>query len=207
VLVIILPGIFAWWLTRKSSGKKVILTFTAIYGIYLISAFNLYKINDDFNIAAWVFYKKKNFIEIGNEHNASMVSLPDFECSGTSILMHAPKAFSNVMFRPFLTDSNNNPLILLAALENLMLLLMFILFIVSFRIKVKKLDGLIALSMLYIALIFVLIGLITPVLGAIVRYKIVAMPCLVFLLVYFYDREKLISRIPFFKLLFRKRSS
>jgi hypothetical protein len=48
-----------------------------------------------------------------------------------------------------------------------------------------------------IILLFILIGLTTPILGAIVGYRIVALPSLMFLLVYFYDRDKVLIKFPF----------
>jgi hypothetical protein len=48
---------------------------------------------------------------------------------------------------------------------------------------------------------FILTGLITPVMGAIVRYKVPALPFLMILLVMLIDKEKLIKKIPFLKFL------
>jgi hypothetical protein len=207
VIVIIIPGMIAWWLTYKSSGKKVIVAFLAAYGIYIGIAFNLYHINPDYNVAAVVYYKQKNFLEIGTKHKASMISMPQFECSGPSIVASSPKAFSNTMFRPLITDVHGNPMILLSALENLLLIIMLAALLISWGGKGKKTESFIMFCAVFIIILFVLIGLITPVLGAIVRYKIVALPCLLFLIVYYYDREKLIRRLPFLTLNNKRHSS
>ena len=58
-------------------------------------------------------------------------------------------------------------------------------------------DPFVLFCMIFTILLFILIGLITPVLGAIVRYRIVALPCLVFVLIYYYDRAKLYKNLSF----------
>ena len=196
VIAIILPGLFAWWITKHSNIRTVILTFLFVYGLYFFVAFNLYRFNPDYNIAALIFYKQKNFIDLGTIHNASMISFPVIECSAISILKNSPMAFCNTLFRPFLTDVHGNPMILLSAMENILIIFLIIAFIISAR-KIKT-DPIVIFNIIFITLLFVLIGMISPVLGAIVRYRIVALPCLMFVLIYFYDREKLIRRLSFF---------
>ncbi len=196
VIAIILPGLFAWWITKHSNLRKVILTFLFVYGLYFFVAFNLYRFNPDYNIAALIFYKQKNFIDLGTIHNASMISFPVIECSALSILKNSPMAFCNTLFRPFLTDVHGNPMILLSAMENILIIFLIIACIISAR-KIKT-DPIVIFNIIFITLLFVLIGMISPVLGAIVRYRIVALPCLMFVLIYFYDREKLIRRLSFF---------
>ena len=197
VIAIILPGLLAWWITVKKRINKALIPFLAIYSLYLIISFSLYRINPDYNIAAMIFYKQKNFMDLGNIHHASMISVPYFECSAPSILKSTPQAFFNSMFRPFLTDVHGNPMILLAALENLLIILMVIVSIFSFKTHKKKMDPFVLFCMIFTILLFILVGLITPVLGAIVRYRIVALPCLVFVLIYYYDRAKLYKNLSF----------
>lgn len=196
VIAIILPGLFAWWITKHSNTRTVILTFLFVYSLYFFVAFNLYRFNPDYNIAALIFYKQKNFIDFGTIHHASMISFPIIECSAMSILKNSPMAFCNTLFRPFLTDVHGNPMILLSAMENIMIIFLIIVCLISAR-KIK-IDPIVIFNILFIILLFVLIGMISPVLGAIVRYRIVALPCLMFVLIYFYDREKLLKRLSFF---------
>ncbi len=198
VLVIILPGLLAWWMTYKRKSLKIIITFMTIYILYLIVAFNLYRFNPDYNVAALIYYKQKNFIDFGTLHKATMISLPLIECSATSILINSPLAFCNTMFRPLLTDVKYNPMIFLSAIENLLIIFMIIACIISSDFKSKRIDPIIIFSTIFIVMLFALIGLISPVLGAIVRYRIIALPCLIFLLVYYYDKAKLLNRLSFF---------
>ncbi len=87
----------------------------------------------------------------------------------------------------------------MAAAEN-MLIVGLLIFVVLFAMKKKKVTPFILLCICLVIFLFTLIGLITPVLGAMVRYKVPGLPVLMFLVIYFYDKEKLL-------LFFRKKSA
>lgn len=202
VIALLIPGLIAWWISSNSGTKKIVITFTTSYALYFIMAFNLYHFFPDFNIAAFIFYKQKNFIELGQLLNASMIPIPSFECSAPGIIKASPHAFVNTMFRPLITDIHGKSMILLSALENMFIILLAVLCIISISMKNKKFEPLVMLSILFTIFLFILIGLISPVMGANVRYRIVALPLLMFIMVYFYDREKLFHRIPVIAKLF-----
>ena len=206
VIAIILPGIFAWWIARNSNGTKAVIIFLLSYIIYLGIGFNIYRFDPDINLAAEIFYKQKNFIEFAEQHSATMITLPRIECSGISVLQHAPHALSNTLFRPFLTDYPGNPLILLASVENLFIMLLILLCLISIDMKKNKTNAFVMFNLAFILLLFVLIGLSSPVLGAIVRYKIIALPSLMFVCLYYYDRGRLIRRLPFLRFLSKIKS-
>jgi hypothetical protein len=206
VIAIILPGIFAWWITRNSNGTKTILTFLFTYIIYLSIGFNLYRLDPDTNLAAELFYKQKNFIELADMHSATTIAFPRIECSGVSVLLKSPHAFTNTLFRPFLTDSPGNPLILMASFENMLILIIMLLCIFSFNRKNKRTDPFILFNLTFIILLFVLIGLSSPVLGAIVRYKIIALPSLMFVFIYYSDIDLMLKRFSFLSFLAKIRS-
>jgi hypothetical protein len=194
VTVILLPGLFAWFITRNSSSKKVFLTFIAIYTLYFITAFNLYHVRDEWNVAALLFYKQKNFIEIGMYHNAKMIPVVNYECSGPGILSHSPQAFANTFLRPFIWETKGNPMVLLSALENVLLLLLIVAMCIWSDFK-KRLEPVVMLSVIFVICLFTLIGLITPVLGAIVRYRIVGLPFLIFVILYYFRKPALFSKM------------
>ena len=55
--------------------------------------------------------------------------------------------------------------------------------------------------MFAVIFMFVLTGLITPVMGAMVRYKVPALPFLMIMLIMLIDKEKMIKKIPYLKFL------
>jgi hypothetical protein len=128
---------------------------------------------------------------MGHWHSATMIDHPKIISSAKSIIRHSPHAFSNTMFRPFINDVHGNPMILLSAVENILLIFLLLICLLNINIRKKNIDGFILLNLFFVILLFILIGLITSILGAMMRYRIIALPSLIFLIVYFYDEAKL----------------
>jgi hypothetical protein len=104
-----------------------------------------------------------------------------------------PKAFLNVLFRPFIWEAKN-PMFVLPALENLLLILMLVT-IIFFRGKISN-PGIFGFCLSFSLLLLLVIGLTTPVLGALVRYRIAAQPFLLIALLMLIDRTKLMRKFP-----------
>ncbi len=93
----------------------------------------------------------------------------------------APMAFVNAVFRPFLWEATN-VFMLAAACENLLIIILIILSLWFGRL-VHERANVIFFCLAFFFIMSLLIGLVTPVAGAIVRYKVPALP---FLFVAFY---------------------
>jgi hypothetical protein len=122
----------------------------------------------------------------------SVIHIPETQPNAFSLFIHSPAAFATTLFRPFLTDIKGNPLILISALENI-----FILVLLTgslFRLQKPVTDRFILFCIFYLSFLFILIGLITPVLGALVRYRVPGLPVLMFLLVHYSDFSTILYR-------------
>ena len=196
VLLLVLPGLLAWYHSSKRNDRRIFIRFLVYYGIYFLAGFNLYHFFPSFSLVDILYWKQQNFYVIaGIQHAKSVISIPPLEPSVWGILKNTPMAFLNTLIRPFLTDIHGNPFILMAAVENLLILCLLVLAVIlSFRNR-KQADPFIYFSLMFVVLMFMLIGLITPILGAMVRYKVPALPFLFFLISYLLDspRGKLIS--------------
>jgi len=117
-----------------------------------------------------------------------------------SFLKATPKAIYNTFFRPFFFESFS-PFILMAGFENLFILLLTIIAIIFAEKKIFK-EKMFWLCIFFTLVIFALTGLITPVIGAIVRYKIAALPLLLIALFMLIDKNKLTTKLPFLKRFF-----
>jgi hypothetical protein len=114
--------------------------------------------------------------------SGSMLYTPDLQPNFLSFLQAAPIALANVLCRPFIGESFS-PVVLMASLENL-LLLAGIFFAVMRRRKLHfEQKNLLIFAIGFVVLLFVIIGWVTPVMGAIVRYKVPALPFLGMLIV------------------------
>jgi hypothetical protein len=115
-----------------------------------------------------------------------------------SFLANTPEALGNTFLRPYFFESKS-PFILLAGLENLVILLFGVLAIVFIKPLKRINTNLFLLCLSYAFILFTLIGWVTPVMGAIVRYKVPALPFLAIAFILLIDTKKLTSRVPLFK--------
>jgi hypothetical protein len=199
VVMTVLPGLTAWAISRKLSGKQALAVFGTTYCLFLLAGFNVYRIFPEYDLSELIYWKQHNFLEMSDLLNpASRFPVPELEHGFSSILKNAPGAFLRSLLHPAVTDRPENTMVVLAGIENLLLLafLAFILF--------RCLDrhpgaaGPAQLFSLCVTLIVLtLIGLITPVLGAMVRYKIVVYPFLFFLWTWLLDALKTSKLLPF----------
>jgi len=203
VLITIFPGIIAWYISKHDSAAKMLVKFIACYLLYFTVIFNFGMISNKYDIIDIIYYKQKNFYVIAGTTKAnSVIQISPIEPTTWSIIRHSPEAVMRVLFRPFITDSTS-PLILMASLENIFLLMIMLTCLLSIRKRVANRvpeifnRPLFYFSVFFVVLMFSLIGLITPILGAMVRYKVPALPFLMFIFISLYDRETFIRRFGF----------
>lgn len=130
----------------------------------------------------------------------STIEIKKLEPDIFSFLKATPKAIYNTYFRPFFFESVS-PFILMAGFENLFIILLTIVAI-FFADKKVLTEKLFWFCVFFTLVIFTLTGLITPVIGAIVRYKIAALPLLLIALFMLIDKDKLTIKFPFTKRFF-----
>ncbi len=209
VWLAIFPSIALLIWTNKTSSKKVgykfilILLFIGAAGLNIDSFTNiqnplvtLSQKQYEFNLLASGQLTDANnkAIPVAN----SIIEINKLEPTVYSFLKNSPKALVNSFLRPYIWELKS-PLMLLSGLETF--LIIFILFFSLFFIKtIKEIKWeyvLFCLSFVFIQ--FLIIGETTPILGAIARYKTIALPFLVIALLFIIDKEKLLKKVPFLK--------
>lgn len=169
---------------------------------------NKYRINAGSRYMQWNLNNMKDTTFVTNSTDTSeythlyevipantTLELNPLQPSLYSIIVNAPKAFLNVMIQPLIWKAKNF-LELLAAIENLFLIGLCVIVAVFFNRSIKN-KTMIAFCFGFVVIVYVLIGLTTPVIGAIVRYKVPALPFLCIGLCMLVDKEKIIRTIPF----------
>ena len=167
----------------------------------------LYKLNPH---SAFMYWKVNNIRDTIYETNnkdtstfqfisrvtpsGSAISVERLEYKFSSFAKLIPQSFFNVLCKPFFYDSRSI-LELMASLENL-LFFIIVVFCTWFRIKDKVDENLLLLCITLVVTSFILVGITTTVLGAIVRYKIPFIPFLLMIPLLFLDTER-IKKIPF----------
>ena len=195
VLAAISPGLIAWYWSGNDSMRKIVVKFLGCYAIYFILVFNIGQVNDKYDITDIIYWKQKNFYVLAEYTNAkSLIHISQIEPSAWSILKHSPEAVLRVFVRPFITDSSS-PLILMAAFENVLIMVVMLLCVLFFKKSEFLQQPIFYFSIFLILILFSLIGLITPILGAMVRYKVPALPFLMFVFISLLDIEKLKNKL------------
>lgn len=123
---------------------------------------------------------------------------PDF----WSVLKASPMALVNALFRPFPWNIRS-PFMLLSGVENLIILVLIILATVGVCHGRPALNPTFWVAVSFSLVILILTGLVTPVVGAIVRYKVPALPFLTCALLTLIDTDVieqfLLRKLPFLK--------
>jgi hypothetical protein len=131
----------------------------------------------------------------------STIETPRLEASFLSVLKASPVALLNATFRPFPWNIRS-PFMLLSGVENLIILLLLIFCVVRFRVE-DLTHPVFWVAVTFSFCILILTGLVTPVVGAIVRYKVPALPFLVCALLALIDttsiEQFLSDKLPFLK--------
>ncbi len=169
---------------------------------------NTFQIKLNSSYDEWKITNLKDTIHISNSIDTSLFkimyevmppksSIASLKLKPTifSLLKNSPKAFINTLTTP-VDFSGKDRLKFLASLENIFYLICFLLLIVFFRRPVENKE-ILYFCLSFCALIFILAGLTTPIVGALVRYRTPALPFMMIFIFMLVDKNK-IKKIPFF---------
>ncbi|MDG1475604.1 MAG: hypothetical protein P8Q14_00520 [Vicingaceae bacterium] len=117
---------------------------------------------------------------------------------GFSLIKNIPNALLNTLVRPYLWECNAL-FVWLSALENITVLT-FIIAAIVFRKKMNKAQkNIFYFNLIFVFCLFTLIGLTTPVFGAIMRYKIPGLILLLISILMVIDLQKIKHKYPILK--------
>lgn len=208
MLFAMLPGMLTWYVIKsklkredeitfgnKDAYRKLttlIAPFIIVYIIYFAMLYQFSPLFTHHPVPELMVNKQTEFFNLARTENAgSFVPIPVLEPNGYSLAVNAPRAVLFTLTRPVIGETKN-PMMLLASLENAAII---ILIIINFYFLLRKkcsFNGLsfILMGKLVIITLFCLIGWVTPILGAVVRYKVAALPFLMAILVCMSPWEK-----------------
>ncbi len=190
ILVSLLPGILFLLMIRVTSKKYILFKFSISILTVLIIGLNIHHIYPSFNAYELLASKQNDFIGLSKYmESGSFINTNKLEPTFYSILINLPRALINSVFRPFPTDINSF-FVLFSFIENLMILfLCFICLLYSKKENFK--NEFFLFTLIYFIFLFIFIGLVTPVIGAIVRYKVPALSLMLISFLFVLDRTKL----------------
>jgi len=199
VFIVLLPAWAACYFFRKSRGMKLFARFSATCIIYFILLVNFQYIFPSKNFLQTLTDKQQDFKRLAYEAKAgSYLELYPLKPDLESFFHNLPQAYRNTFIRP-VSITNSSPLIMLSSAESLLLLALALICLLSFDRKKFMAHPYFFFAVYYVLFLYALIGLVTPVLGAIVRYRAQALPFLALALVMMYDKDTFVMRFPFIK--------
>ncbi len=199
VLLCLIPASITYYILRKISFKNIWLAFALIQLMLVLFIFNLKWINPELDIVNKLWFKRNDFVNVANDWDAkSAIPAIEFDKSAISILIHSPQAMYNALLRPHFFEIKS-VMYLMPIAENVFLFALLILMFLYYKKPVKDEQKFIMFAMVFIIYLSTMIGLVTPILGAIVRYKLPIMPFIFMLLIICLNRDKLIQKIPSLK--------
>jgi hypothetical protein len=208
VWLAIFPGLLLMiWTNRNNS--KVFLKFAIILVVIGTVGLNIDCFTSIQNPLVTLSQKQIEFNQLAAgdlqdaNHNpipvaGSIIKINTLEPTLFSVIKNSPQAFNNTFLRPYLWELKS-PMMLMAGLENIFI----ILFILTCIIFIKPLASIrweyVLFCFSFVAIQFLIIGETTPVLGAVARYKVPALPFLMIGFLFIMDKEKLLKKTPFLK--------
>lgn len=194
----IIPGVI-WLIINHFYNKNRIAVFLSIHLLLFFIAINLHYINPNFDLLKIIATKQHDFIQTIThlQHANSAINIPTLSGTFTNILKLAPNGLINSFFRPHIFEYHNITS-LAAAIENLFITLGITLVILFPKFKQKQ-SPLPYFCLSFSIILMIIIGITTPVLGALVRYKLPAMPFIMVLLADTFDANKFSRTMHRFK--------
>lgn len=203
VLASMLPGlIVALWVWRREKPHWLVKVLVAL-SVAISAVFVLEALSPEYGLIERMTRKQHDFINHGlSTGSGSMIELMRLDGTVWTFIKSIPHALYTTLLGPT-TNIKGGVLGLFTNLENILILVSLLLAILHMKKNIKVHHGTILLCVGFVSVLFILIGWTTPVLGALVRYRIPALPFLLILALIVVDREKIVKRFPFSKILFK----
>jgi hypothetical protein len=204
IFAALFPGAIIWlFFNRFSNIKnrvlKVVILPIMILGMFFMITFGFTLLKGGLGEFGSVdqMMKKAQVIQEdlmrSEQYGSNFYNVGKIDGSLSSIMKVAPSSLIAGMFRPFLWESKN-PVMLLSGIENFLLLIMTIFLIIKLKIirffRYLFSEPVLILSVLFTIFFLFSVGLASANFGALVRYKIPAIPFFVATIFIMLDKYK-----------------
>ncbi len=198
IFIILIPLLVAFLWCKYTDQKRCLLKYSLVLLVYIAVGLNIHWVFPGYNMLEIIAQKQNDFIGLAKEmHSGSLLTEHLMQPNLISLLSDAPFALYNTLVRPYIFEADSF-LILFSALENLIIFAIIILCLIFSLRKIPH-KSVLFLCLFFFIGTFTLTGLTTPVMGAMVRYKVPAMPFLLIFFIMLLNKEKFISRFHFLK--------
>ncbi|HYH15887.1 MAG TPA: hypothetical protein VD794_11730 [Flavisolibacter sp.] len=186
VLIVLLPALVAWVIAHKSRLRPL-LVFVTIYLLFISLFFTSHLIFPKVNLMQAVSARQQEFMVL---HGNSSVKVHPLEPTFLGFIRNTPQALTLTILRPYPSDAHHS-FSLIACVETILILLLFILFL-FYRKKEKATSTFLIYSLFLSFSMLLMIGYTVNILGAIVRYRSITLPFLIAPMIAMIDWKKII---------------
>ena len=201
VLLSAIPALIALAWCRRSAGT-VWIKYAVVLTAYLAIGLNIHHVIDGFNVLDILHWKQRDFIGLATLMHSGSFAMPEpLEPTLWSFLKQAPYALFMTLAGPIIYPGGG-ALGILAAMENIAILLIVVLCIV-YRREIARIDlPLLLCCITFFTLLALVIGYTTPVMGAVVRYRTPLLPFVLIAAILIIDERRISTPFPKLKNLF-----
>jgi hypothetical protein len=195
VFLAFVPGII-FLIICKQDSSKALLKFGLVHILSLLLLY-VSKWHHKLDLVGILRNKRDAFVNVVRDTEAaSGIEIPTLN-SYVELLLGMPGALYRCLFRPTLLEADS-ALLLVSGIENFLYLLLLILLPFFFKWTRKNLL-LILFSLSVVVVLCVIVGSVTPVLGAIVRYKVPMLPFFLLMIFLLIDLDRIKRIFPFLR--------
>ncbi len=195
VLFCFIPAIISFVILKISGSEKAAVKFGITHFLFILGILNIQLIFPGYNLLETLAQKQRDFYNVAELWNAgSLIQIGHLEPNPLSFFKHIPQALSSVFLRPHLLEADSVFLVA-ASIENLIILGLIIFYLFHFSQTGRKNTPWILFCFSFVIFMTLLIGWTTPIMGAIVRYKLPFLPFLLFILILISKKPAIVIRI------------
>lgn len=193
VLLSLLPGLLAWAWCERTGHHGAWWKFLAVHAGFVLLGLNFHHLAPGYHVIDILWIKQKDFIGLATSTDAGSFVMPEpLERNGWSFVRQAPHALLTTLVGPLL-HPGHGAMGWAAALENALVILALALLLARAGGAGPQQRSLALLCLGYVLVLSLIIGWTTPVMGAVVRYRVPLLPFLFIGTLALLDPE----RIPF----------
>ena len=181
VLVCLIPAVIAFLILRQNQNTiTIFLKYGVVNLLLLLAAFNINHLIPRLDLQQMLVNKQMHSVKEASYFKAgSRIDIPALDNSASSIIETAPVGIWNTITRPYLWEGKNI-MMLASGAENVLIVLFMITCLAFSDLKNLKQLNLLLFLINFALAYFALIGICTPVLGNLVRYRAPVLPVFLF---------------------------
>jgi len=194
ILFAFVPGLLAFIICRIRAYKNVRLTYLLVLTLIVAVGFNIQLVFPSINFIKVIAFKQQALLRLAYyTDSGSLTEMNPLDPSFFGFLRNWPEAIINATFRPSIFDAKN-AMQWFSAYENLFISVCIILCIGLYKpITDPSKRAFAWFCISFTLVLFSIMGLTTPILGTLVRYRMPALPFLMLALILFTDTKRLIK--------------